>query len=48
MLEIRKDKNNMAKKKTAEKALNIDHIYLTVEIFCGRHVIRVHFLKKEI
>ena len=26
MLEIRKDKNNMAKKKTAEKALNIDHI----------------------
>ena len=46
MLEIRKDKNNMAKKKTAEKALNILK-------FVGKSVILlvyksiVHGLKKQ-
>ena len=47
MLEIQKtDKNNI--KKTAEKALNIDHILFNCRDICRRHVIRVHFLKKEI
>lgn len=39
----------MAKKKTTEKALNIDNIYIIiVEIICVRHVTPAHSLKKEI
>jgi len=41
-------KSNMAKKKTVEKALNLDSIYLIVEITYMRHVTPAHSLKREI
>lgn len=41
-------KSNMAKKKTVEKALNLDSIYLIVEITYVRHVTPANSLKREI
>ena len=38
----------MAKKKTEEKALNIDSILFNCKKLCVQHVTQAHFLKKEI
>lgn len=38
----------MAKKKTADKALNIDSILFNCRDYLRAHVIPAHFLEKEI